>query len=844
MGAPKLPGQSSASTEADRFAKVMSAKADLAVTGALCILVLVAAIGFARVFSGASWAPPVVVSVVAASAAIFVARRLGLRDLTAAIGGLVAVWVASCTIVLWKSTQYGLPLLGTMRAAAGVSRHAAASFMAATAPVHPMPGFVLWSAWGAGAALIAADWLVFRRQSIGAVVPPLLVFVTASVLGVPAGRTWAVATFVAATLVFVLVYRWASGAARASIKVRTLSVPSSERAQVLGHPITRRPRPFLASGTAFIAIAVVAGTVVVPALGRDGAGTAGWRRLFNTTARVTPDPFVSIHNELLQGSRTRLFVVQSTTAAYWRLTGLQYFDGTTWAGSGTYRKVHNRLVGTNVRPGHRQVVEIFDIQQLGSPWLPVAFQPEAVSAGATATYDPTSGSLLSPKLTADGESYRVVADEDLSSRNATLLGRVRAITSKDRSARAQFLQLPTDIPPSVWQLSRRLSPPADSEYQKALALQRYFRRPPFRYTLDPPAGSGSKDLVGFLLHTHAGYCQQYASAYALLARMAGLPARVAVGFTTGTPIGPDKWQVYGADAHAWPEVWFPTVGWVSFEPTPTFPIPSTAFAGRSGKGLTEPGTLVSRPHMGQTGNPVAGSLVVSAGAVKATGRYGRFPLRSRAGDHRRGAEDLFLIVIWAFAGLVFWVSLVRTGEKLRWWRRRLRLLPGNRMKALAMPVWKRRRPLAGRSAARTLSDTDSTFGGLLLTWEELSEDLGLSGLIRRASETPSEFVHRAAEALRRGGTLSCGQENDLVEIGESFSRAVYSEWRPPVGQACRLQASAQQIGRRARTGLGWGRRLVRYLDPRTTWRPVPAGPLLAGGADARLGDFVQVRAPR
>ena len=582
MSAPKRAGRSVGSTEANSPAEGMTANADLAVTGALCTLVLVAAIGFARVYSQASWALPVMVTVVAASAATFVARRFGLRNITGAICGLVAVWVASCAIVLWKSTQYGLPLFGTLRAAATTSRQTAAYFMAAAAPVHPMPGFVLWSAWGAGTALIAADWLAFRRQSMGAVVPPFLLFVTACVLGVPAGRTWAVATFVAATLVFVLVDRWASGPARAHAKLRTFGAPSSALHQLQGRPVTRWPRPLIASGTAFIALAVVAGTGVVPALGRDGSGMAGWRRLFNTTARVTPDPFVSIHNELFQGSRTRLFVVQSTTAAYWRLTGLQYFDGTTWAGSGTYQEVHNRLVGTNVRPGHRQVVEIFDIQQLGSPLLPVAFQPETVSAGATATYDPTSGSLLSPKLTADGESYRVLADEDSSARNPTLLGHVRKITSKDRSALAQFLQLPP-VPASVLQLSRRLSPPADSEYQKALILQHFFRRPPFVYTLDPPAGSGTNDLVGFLLHTHAGYCQQYASAYALLARLAGLPARVAVGFTTGTPIGRDKWQVYGVDAHAWPEVWFPTVGWVSFEPTPGFAIPSTDFAGRSGR---------------------------------------------------------------------------------------------------------------------------------------------------------------------------------------------------------------------------------------------------------------------
>jgi hypothetical protein len=71
--------------------------------------------------------------------------------------------------------------------------------------------------------------------------------------------------------------------------------------------------------------------------------------------------------------------------------------------------------------------------------------------------------------------------------------------------------------------------------------------------------------------TKRGFCQQFASAMAVMLRAVGIPARVAVGFTQGKPDPNDAtlWHVHTSDAHAWVEVLFPTYGWLSFEPTPT-----------------------------------------------------------------------------------------------------------------------------------------------------------------------------------------------------------------------------------------------------------------------------------
>ena len=79
-------------------------------------------------------------------------------------------------------------------------------------------------------------------------------------------------------------------------------------------------------------------------------------------------------------------------------------------------------------------------------------------------------------------------------------------------------------------------------------------------------------MVQFL-RTKTGYCEQFAGTFAAMARYLGIPARVAVGFTPGTqdPKNPNLWRVQTSDAHAWPELYLPGLGWWPFEPTPSSP---------------------------------------------------------------------------------------------------------------------------------------------------------------------------------------------------------------------------------------------------------------------------------
>jgi transglutaminase-like putative cysteine protease len=109
---------------------------------------------------------------------------------------------------------------------------------------------------------------------------------------------------------------------------------------------------------------------------------------------------------------------------------------------------------------------------------------------------------------------------------------------------------------------------ADTPYETVLALESWFRQEGgFRYDESPPRLESSP-LVGFVTRTKAGYCQHFAGAMAAMLRMLGVPARVAVGFTSGTKRAENMWVVTDHDAHAWVEVWFRGHGWIAFDPTP------------------------------------------------------------------------------------------------------------------------------------------------------------------------------------------------------------------------------------------------------------------------------------
>jgi transglutaminase-like putative cysteine protease len=133
--------------------------------------------------------------------------------------------------------------------------------------------------------------------------------------------------------------------------------------------------------------------------------------------------------------------------------------------------------------------------------------------------------------------------------------------------RDRYLELPAEVPERVISLAHQITASQSIPYDRAKAIETYLRDYP--YTLDLPEPPSERDIVDyFLFDLQRGYCDYYASSMVVLARAAGLPARLAIGFASGI-YDPESAQyvVSAADAHSWPEIYFSEIGWVEFEPT-------------------------------------------------------------------------------------------------------------------------------------------------------------------------------------------------------------------------------------------------------------------------------------
>lgn len=131
----------------------------------------------------------------------------------------------------------------------------------------------------------------------------------------------------------------------------------------------------------------------------------------------------------------------------------------------------------------------------------------------------------------------------------------------------RYLKLPDSTPDRVLELAQNLTATAPTFYDRARAIEQYLRG--FPYTLEVPRTPPGWDIADFFIFDlQRGYCDYYATTMVVLARAAGLPARLVVGYASGDyDAERARYIVTEADAHAWVEVYFPTYGWIEFEPT-------------------------------------------------------------------------------------------------------------------------------------------------------------------------------------------------------------------------------------------------------------------------------------
>jgi transglutaminase-like putative cysteine protease len=363
-------------------------------------------------------------------------------------------------------------------------------------------------------------------------------------------------------------------------------VSTPERAYLVQHADQQmvapaRPRPTRRAISVLVAVAAVIAATVAVAVTRPGAhrqtkpAAPAHVPLPNRGAggRNTGSPLADITARLQSLGQTEVFTVQTTQPSYLRITALSTFTGTGWSLDDTYRPVDGTLPtadsGANALPADTGTTETVTatvrVSALDSLWLPAPYRPFRVTGVSGLSFSAAAGSIITNKSTSDGLVYTVTSHVP-----SPTTGELAASGWADRSQPSlrKYLDLPASVPRDLGVLAQQHTQGARNPYQAALMLQDWLRSPPFTYSLDVPADESANALVDFLTRTQAGFSQQFATAFVVLAREIGLPTRVAVGFTQGTPDTQGVYHVTDADAHAWPEVWFNGVGWVAFEPTP------------------------------------------------------------------------------------------------------------------------------------------------------------------------------------------------------------------------------------------------------------------------------------
>lgn len=171
----------------------------------------------------------------------------------------------------------------------------------------------------------------------------------------------------------------------------------------------------------------------------------------------------------------------------------------------------------------------------------------------------------------DGNQYRVralIADP-------TKVELRSAGTDYPDWVRERYLQVPAEIAPQLRELALEITATQDTVYDKAQAITSYLRKEIEYDTKIEAALPENRDPVLWVLFEYKkGFCMYYASAETLMLRSIGIPARMAVGFVEGNYDEVEREYVVSyKDSHAWPEVYFPGIGWVEFEPTSNqFPI--------------------------------------------------------------------------------------------------------------------------------------------------------------------------------------------------------------------------------------------------------------------------------
>ncbi|HET7311817.1 MAG TPA: DUF3488 and transglutaminase-like domain-containing protein [Mycobacteriales bacterium] len=766
------------------------------------IATVAAASSLTAVYRGYIWLVPVAAAVAIVVAVGELVRR---SPLPAALAPLLAAG----GVVLLLTRLYAahdawlgvFPTPSSMSALADVARSGFDDVRRLAPPVPAHHGLVLLAIVGVAAVALVVDLLaVTLRRAALAGLPLLAVFVTGTSVAKHGSAWW---TFVVATTGFLWLLL-ADSRDRLSRWGRSLGFDRDSRPRFSWSDEDVVPSPLTVMGRRVGVTAIAVGVFVpllVPGLRGGvphGGGSGFGLGHGHSSVAITVNPIVTIRAQLTSTTTLPLFSVRTDdpSPGYLRLTSLDHFDGDTFSPS-TLKQGANAQVSRGIAvapiPG-RTVHTDVSIRSLAVHWLPVPSQVTDVQVAGDWRYDAPTSTVFSARADTRNLDYSVESVHANPSPAA-----LEAAASDDKSV-SSYLQLPP-VPRDLRELTQRVTGNAVSTFDQALAIQRFLTEPPFTYDTSVPSGSGMTALEAFLLRDHRGFCQQYATAMAVMARIAHIPARLAVGFTHGDVQPDGSWLVTTHDAHAWPELYFNGFGWLPFEPTPrrdgqATPPPYTAARNPSGKNGQSTG-----PTGGQKGgkaHPAAGKsknqrLDANADAAGVAGRIGAPAHRSSSHPAR---QILLLVLLALMAVLLIAPSIAHAIISRRRWARATS--PAERASA----AWAALRACAIDAQVPWVDGLSPRATARLLRMEAP----GLAPAELRALDRVVEAVQRAWYAADPSSSRTDGLRDDVDEI----RAALLAE--STAGERFVLRAWPRSTLRDARVALGRVGELLDVLD--------------------------------
>jgi transglutaminase-like putative cysteine protease len=336
------------------------------------------------------------------------------------------------------------------------------------------------------------------------------------------------------------------------------------------------------------------------------------------------DPMVDLRRDLNRGEDIPLLWVTTPekNPSYFRFAVLTRFNGNTWTPGD--RDIPENQVARGEMPaligvasGTKRTEAEYHVRvssDFESDWLPTTPQVSSMTVLGDWRYDTSTMDFMSTDdgvntadMTYDFTGVDVVPDPELMDNSV----------SGGASVRSTYLEVPASISSDIRTLAAGVTGDEVTRFRKARALQQWFREDGgFEYSTASLDDEEQGSLTSFLAESgRVGYCEQFAASMAIMARIIGIPARVAVGFLQSKPAGANQYEFSAHDLHAWPELFFPGAGWVRFEPTPrdgAETLPSYTTASLPPVASNSPSTSAARPEdqlpsRGASADPDAGA---------------------------------------------------------------------------------------------------------------------------------------------------------------------------------------------------------------------------------------------